>query len=177
MAPWRSSLSCCYCQPCISAGDTVERFLSFRGGLRVAGHPLHAMLVHFPLALWLLVFPLELSALAGWAPGWAFSFWVNALALAFAVPTVGAGWVDFAAIRDADASRTANRHLYVMLSAGAVFAAAALLRGGPRPPSGSPLLSLGLSLSGALLLTWGGWLGGKLVFHHGVGADSKDAPR
>src|SRR5690606_12551127 len=107
------------------------RLLEFRSGLRVLGHPLHALLVHFPLAFWALVFPLQLAALAlGWDTGWRLALWANLLALAAALPTMIAGLVDLAApghVEGAAATRTANRHMYVMLSAATCFVAEALL--------------------------------------------------
>jgi uncharacterized membrane protein len=148
-------------------------FLDFRSGLRVAGHPLHSMLVHFPLALWFLVFPLEAAAVwVGWGPGWRLAFWVNLLALLCAVPTALAGLLDFLKIGEARASAAGNRHLYVMVTVVAVFAGEAFFHGRVPPEGSRAFLNLGLSLGGALLLTWGSWLGGELVFRHGVGARS-----
>jgi hypothetical protein len=57
-----------------------------------------------------------------------------------------------------------------VLSALAPYATSLAVRGGPAPPSGKAsagvLLLEGLGL---LLLSVGGWYGGHLVFHHGVG--------
>ena len=45
-------------------------------------------------------------------------------------------------------------------------------RGGPEGPKGRAVLAvLLLDGAGALLLSIGGWYGGHLVFHHGVGTD------
>lgn len=152
------------------------RLVEFRDGFRVLGHPAHAVLVHVPLALWVLVFPLELAAWAlAWTEGWRLAFLANVVALAAAVPAMAAGLADFVALArrdDAPAERTAARHLYVMLGAAAMFGTEALARGAA-PPAASPILNLGLALGALALLAWGGWLGGKLVFHHGVGRSAR----
>jgi uncharacterized membrane protein len=139
--------------------------------LRIAGHPAHAMLVHFPLAFWAAVFPLEAAgAFLGWDAGWRLAFWVNALAIAFAVPTAGAGLIDFVGLRGTAAAETAGRHLMVMLTALAAFFADLLMGlGRSTPDGGAAWVRLALTLGGALLLLWGGWLGGELVFRHGAG--------
>jgi uncharacterized membrane protein len=46
------------------------------------------------------------------------------------------------------------------------------VRGGPAAPAGKSLLAvLALETLGVLLLTVGGWYGGHLVFHYGIGSD------
>jgi uncharacterized membrane protein len=157
---------------------TADKHLSFRQGLRLAGHPMHAMLVHFPLALWFLVFPLELAArVLHWNAGWHIAFWANVLALLFSLPTMLTGLLEFTAMRDIETTEAANRHMYVMLAVAALFLGEALLNGGKHPPvGGRAFLNLGLSLAGTLLLTAGAWLGGDLVFRHGVGTRLR-APR
>lgn len=48
-----------------------------------------------------------------------------------------------------------------------------VVRGGSLPPSGMRLLAaLALEGVGFLLLSAGGWYGGHLVFHHGIGRDA-----
>ncbi len=149
--------------------------LEFRPGPRVAGHPLHVLLVHFPLAFWSLVFPLEFLGWAlEWETGWRLAFWMNVLALAAALPTLLSGLLDLLGVKEEPAASVANRHMYVMLSAMTVFVADVLLRIGSQVPNGSrAFFNLGLTLCGLALLGWGGWLGGELVLRHRVGA--KDA--
>jgi uncharacterized membrane protein len=150
--------------------------VEFRNGLRVAGHPLHALLVHFPIAFWSLVFPLELSGWwLGWDPGWRLAFLANAAGLVGAVAAALTGLPDLMALSDnPKASAAANLHMIVMTGALAIFASEIWLRHGPGPASGPRVFAiLGLSLSGTLVLLWGGWLGGELVFRHGAGRAEK----
>ena len=143
-------------------------------GLRVAGHPLHAMLSDFPLAL--LGTSLLWDAIGLWRGEevwWAISYWNIALGLIAALFAAVAGAVDYAAIDpEGRASALAARHMILMLLAVSLYAASLLARGGPAPPAGAGRMwGLILESLGLILLVAGGWFGGHLVFHHGVGRD------
>ncbi|MDQ3820851.1 MAG: DUF2231 domain-containing protein [Acidobacteriota bacterium] len=146
-------------------------------GLRVFGHPLHAVLSDFPLALlgtsllWDLV-----GIFRGEAVWWAISFWSIALGLAAALFAAMAGAVDYASIpEDHPAIKTALRHMLLMMAAVAPYLISLLVRRGPSAPPGKSLIAvLGLEAVGVLLLTIGGWYGGHLVFHHRIGTDEQD---
>ncbi len=146
-------------------------------GLRVFGHPLHAALSHVPMGL-LGTAPLwdALGLWRGDASWWAVSYWSVAAGLAAAVVAAVAGAVDYAAIEQGDpALGTGSRHLLFVLGAMLPYAASMFARGGPEGPRGGAVLAvLLLDGAGALLLSVGGWYGGHLVFHHGVGADKHD---
>lgn len=153
--------------------------LAYRNGsLRSFGHPLHAMLVHFPMALWPMVLPLELAGLLGWEPGWRIAFWANAAGLATALPAAVAGLADMLGLRRGPAAeRVANLHMAAMLCAAAAFGGELAFH-----PPGAALtaprafVNLGLCLLGSACLFWGGWLGGELVFRHGAGRDDEGFP-
>lgn len=138
------------------------------------GHPLHAMLSDFPLAL--LGTSLVWDAIGMWrgeAVWWAISFWNIALGLSAALVAATAGAVDYAAIKpEAPASKLAMSHMILMLMAVGMYGASLLLRGGPAVPVGAGrTVGLILESLGLILLMAGGWCGGHLVFHHGVGRD------
>jgi uncharacterized membrane protein len=143
-------------------------------GLRLLGHPLHALLSDFPLALlgtsliWDVI-----GIVRGEAVWWAISFWDIALGVAAGVAAATAGAADYAAIeREDPALSSATRHMFLMGSAVSIYSVALLVRGGPSPPTGmSRIATLGLEGIGLILLGIGGWYGGHLVFHHGVGRD------
>jgi hypothetical protein len=59
-----------------------------------------------------------------------------------------------------------------MGSAFAVYVAELAVRAGPLAPQGGRLYAvLCLSTVGLALLALGGWYGGRLVYHHGLGRD------
>jgi uncharacterized membrane protein len=143
-------------------------------GLRVLGHPLHAMLSDFPLAL--LGTSLLWDAIGLWrgeAIWWAISFWDMALGVTTALAAAMAGAVDYAAVKQGtQAMKMATTHMIIMLLAVSMYAVSLLLRGGPAPPVGTARAAvLILESLGLILLMAGGWCGGHLVFHHGVGRD------
>ena len=145
-------------------------------GLRVFGHPLHAVLSDVPVGL--LGTSLVWDALGLWRGEpvwWAISFWSVALGLAAAGAAATAGFVDYAAIaQDDPAQPTAIRHMLFVLGALAPYATSLAVRGGSAAPSGQTAVGvLLLEGLGLLLLSAGGWYGGHLVFHHGVGRQTK----
>lgn len=148
----------------------MSKLMEFHQGVKVGGHPLHVLLTHFPLAFLSVVFPLELAALLGWATGWTLAFWAQVAGLAASLPAAATGLLDLAALRDRPAADAlANRHMYVMLGAVSAAGGGLFLKGGPAPVHGwEAFVILGLSLCSLGLLAWGGWLGGELVFRHGV---------
>lgn len=143
-------------------------------GLRVLGHPLHAVLSDFPVAL--LGTSLLWDAVGLWRGEqvwWAISYWSLVLGLALAALAACAGAVDFAAIpQEAGAYSTALRHMLLMLTAVMPYLASVLVRGGAaRPTGGSLWAALALEAVGLILLVVGGWYGGHLVFKYGIGRD------
>lgn len=147
----------------------MPKLIEFRDGLKALGHPVHAALVHFPMGLLLVVFPLELAGWLGWGNGWTLAFWASAGGLAAALPTALTGLPDLVALgKRPAASAVGNRHMTVVLAAVSVFGLEIFLRGGPGPAEGSgAFVNLSLSASGTALLAWGGWLGAELVHGHG----------
>ncbi len=145
-------------------------------GLRIFGHPLHAVLSDVPVGLlgtsllWDAV-----GVLSGEPVWWAISFWAVALGLAAAGAAATAGFVDYAAIPQNDpAQATAIRHMLFILASLAPYAISLAVRGGSAPPSGQAISGvLLLEGLGLILLSVGGWYGGHLVFHHGVGRVAK----
>ncbi|MCI0488990.1 MAG: DUF2231 domain-containing protein, partial [Blastocatellia bacterium] len=92
-------------------------------GLRVLGHPVHAMISDFPLAL--LGTSLLWDAAGIWrgeALWWAISFWNIALGLVTAIIAAIAGAIDYAAIeQDSPALGAGARHMMIMLTAVAAY--------------------------------------------------------
>ena len=142
--------------------------------LRLLGHPLHPPLTHFPLALLLTAPVWDALALLGWADGtpwWTVARWVLGLGLLLAVPAAVSGLLDYAALPETSpAEGTARTHLLAAGSGIVLSAGSFLLRGysvGDAPEAVA--WTVGLGLAGAVTLGVAGWLGGELVFRHGVG--------
>jgi len=149
-------------------------------GLRLFGHPAHTVLVHLPLGLLTASAAWDALGVLGVGPGagalfFQVAFWSIAGGLVAAAPTVVTGFLDFLAIGKGRerAADLATYHLGAMLSAAAAYGGSLVARGGPTPAEGARLgWALALAGAGLLLLIVGGWMGGELVYRHGVGTDA-----
>ena len=155
----------------------------------IAGHPIHPMLIPFPLALWFFSFVADLVYL--WRGNVVWRDWIAFYALLAGI--IGAlaaavfGIVDWLAIKDRAVKRVADWHARLNVIALLIFAASFYLRttSGLRMLGGSHTIPFLLSLLGVILITISGYLGGELVFRHGVavnpqydtGAEARDKAR
>lgn len=149
----------------------------------IGGHPIHPMLIPFPIALWVFSFVADLIYLWRGNPVWrdfiAFYAMLGGIigAAAAAIP----GLIDWATLTDRAAVKVANWHARVNITTLVIFIASFYLRttSGAAWIPDLPMLPFILSIVGIIGLTIAGWLGGQLVFKHGVAVDveSKEAPR
>jgi uncharacterized membrane protein len=144
-------------------------------------HPVHPMLIPFPIALW--IFSLVADVIYLWRdnPIWrdyiAFYTLLGGIlgAAAAAVP----GIVDWLSIKDREVKKIADWHARLNVIALVVFAADFYLRTerGSTWVSGSTTIPLLLSVVGIVLITISGWLGGEMVYVHGVAVEPQpDTP-
>ena len=134
-------------------------------------HPIHPMLVPFPIALW--IFSLISDAVYGL--GWGGTLWNEMAFYTMAGGIVGAlaaavpGLIDYLSMSDQETSKIAKIHMIVNLIVVGIFIADLWLRTMFAPGAGLPVV---LSVIGVALLGFSGWLGGELVYVHGVGVES-----
>ena len=146
----------------------------------IGGHPIHPILIPFPLALWTTSFATDVVfyfvrntslmliskfLLAAGCLG----------ALAAAVP----GIIDWLAIKDRQVSRIANWHARLNIIALIVFAISFYLRirAGAHWVDYHLRIPFLLSFLGVILIAISGWLGGELSYRYGVGvAPQNDSP-
>lgn len=134
--------------------------------MRLFGHPLHAILVAFPLALLSLT---PLWDVLAWA-GVGGAHWVAYLGmiagLSIGVLAVVTGFIDFVRAQKSAAVETAALwHAGFALTALYTFAVALVLRSADHTAT---LWAVVVEAVGAVTLGITGWFGGHLVFHHGV---------
>lgn len=133
------------------------------------------MLIPFPIALW--VFSLVADVIFLWR---GHTLWRDYIAfytllggtlgaVAAAVP----GLIDWLSLKDPKVVKIANWHARLNVIALLVFAASIYLRtaSGAAMVSGSYTIPLALSVLGVILISISGYLGGELVFKHGVAVD------
>lgn len=146
-----------------------------------AGHPIHPMLIPFPLALWATSFVVDILFYFLRHPTLLviakFMIAAGCLgAIAAAIP----GFIDWLAIKNGDVKKVANWHARLNVAALVVFAISFFLRlGGYSDLVGRRLtVPFLLSLVGVILISISGWLGGELVFRYGLGQTrNEDKPR
>ena len=133
------------------------------------GHPLHPALVHFPIALLLSATAADVAWLAGLTGDTQFGAVLMAAGLVMGLLAMGAGLVDFVKLDEALVPH-ALRHIAAVGLAWIGYGIALYLRrdslSGPAPLGTA---SIAVSLASALLLSLGGWLGGRLVYTFGAG--------
>jgi len=136
-------------------------------------HPIHAMLVVFPIGLWIFSLACDIIYHAGTHN----IFWKSVAFYAMAGGVVGAlaaaipGFIDYMSLVDSRTKKIATTHMVLNLVVVGLF----LFNLGIRynaSPSGD-MFGLVLSLIGIAAMFASGWLGGALVYEHGVGV----APR
>jgi uncharacterized membrane protein len=135
------------------------------------GHPLHPPLTDATIGMFVLATGLAvIGALGALDAAAGKACWLALIGgLIVAVPTAATGFAEWVRLPwGSPAWRTATWHLTVMVGAVTLFALAAWLQHAGYEDDDVTAGGLILSIAGLLALTAGGWLGGKLVFVHGL---------
>jgi len=138
----------------------------------IGGHPVHPMLIPFPLALWTTSFIVDVLFYFLRHPTLlVISKFLLAAGCIGAIAAAIPGIIDWLAIKDAQVKKTANWHARLNIIALVVFAISFFLRLGSYSDFVGRKLTIPflLSLVGMILISISGWLGGELVFRYGVG--------
>jgi uncharacterized membrane protein len=143
----------------------------------IGGHPIHPMLIPFPIALW--VFSLVADGIYLWRGNPVWHDWIAFYTLL--AGTIGAaaaaipGLIDWFSITQPNVVKIANWHARLNVIALLIFAASFYLRttSGAGLVNDSYAIPIGLSVVGVILIAISGWLGGEMVFRHGVAVDQR----
>lgn len=131
----------------------------------IKGHPIHPMLVGLPIGLLTFSFLSDVIYRATGTSAWSrVAFYTLGGGIVGALLAAIPGLVDLVGMRDPGAKRIGIMHMTSNLAAVAVFAIS-FWQHGQGNESGLPVA---LSFVGLALLGFGGWLGGEMVFVHGV---------
>jgi uncharacterized membrane protein len=151
-----------------------------RSTAQIAGHPIHPMLIPFPIAFLVATLACDLAfwrtGNASWAIG---SMWLLGAALVMAALAALAGLTDFLGERRIRDIRDAWLHMIGNVIAVLLSLINFYLRYSNGAEAGVFPWGLWISLIVVLLLLFNGWKGWNLVYKHGVGvADApSDLPR
>jgi uncharacterized membrane protein len=145
----------------------------------MGGHPVHPMLIPFPIALW--IFSLVADVIYLWRQHdvWRdyIAFYALLAGILGAVAAAVPGFVDWLSITDSGVKKIANWHARLNVIALIVFVVDFYLRttSGARWVGGSYTIPLLLSVLGVILIIISGWLGGEMVYVHGVAVEPQGA--
>jgi nitrite reductase/ring-hydroxylating ferredoxin subunit/uncharacterized membrane protein len=146
-----------------------------RSAVHLSGHPVHPMLVGFPVAYLLGSACIDLWAGATNRPAWfRTARHLNALGLGAALAAAVPGVIDYVLTvpPHSSAQKRATDHMFANVSALVLFAASRAGRRDDEPPS---WWRLATELCGSGLLTAAGWMGGTLVYRNQIAVDHRYA--
>lgn len=137
--------------------------------MRFLGHPVHPMLVHFPIVLWTIAVIAYVANAAGMIDAADKIAEVsNGAGLIMALLAMTAGGFELRTIDSrSEAMRVATSHMMLMAIVWFCFLAALVLQV-PSSRSASPLVVAACAVAGFLLMVAGARLGGRLVYEFGV---------
>jgi uncharacterized membrane protein len=144
-----------------------------RSPASIRKHPIHPMLIAFPIGLWVFSLICDFVYHAGvhnvfWK-GVAFYAIVGGVigALFAAVP----GFIDYLSLREPRAKNIATTHMVLNLILVALFLFNLGIRYNASPDN--EVFGVFLSIAGIVILGASGWLGGSLVYVHGVAVENQ----
>lgn len=143
----------------------------------IRGHPIHPMLIPFPVALLVGALLVDIAWLATGNPFWpGMSLWLIGAGIVTGVAAAAFGMVDFVSLKRVRHLPSAWTHALGNI---AVLLLAAVNLGMRLTDPAAAVLPWGLALSLAIaaLLAVTAWVGGELVYRHGIGVTRAIAPQ
>lgn len=132
----------------------------------IAGHPIHPMLVPIPIGLFVFSFVSDLAAYFGSSDPWStVAFYCIGGGIVGALLVAVFGFIDLLSLSDDRVKKIGIAHMAINLGVVALFVVNFALRWQGHALGGAPLV---LSVAAILMLLASGWLGGHMVFVHGV---------
>lgn len=133
-------------------------------------HPIHPMLVHFPIATWFLATMADIASLftneqVGWVAGVLLIIGTITALLAMITGLLELGKID----PQNPALKIANQHMILIMISWSFYAVSLFLRLDGTQLEQPGLIAISFSILGFIFLCCAGWMGGKLVYEHGVG--------
>ena len=133
----------------------------------IAGHPIHPMLVTVPIGLFVFSFVADLVVHFGGGGAWpAVALYCMGGGIVGALLAAVFGFVDMLSLSEDRVKKIGVAHMIINLTVVALFAVNFWMRWQGEAVDGTPFM---LSVIAIGLLAIAGWLGGHMVFVHGVG--------
>lgn len=141
---------------------------------KIGGHPIHPMLVMFPIVLFVGTLVADIVYVNNGSPGWATaSRWLLGIGIVMAALAAVAGLTDFMGDSRIRNLGDAVKHMLANVTAVVLEVVNFILR----LNSDDAISSIGIYLSivVVLILLYSGWKGGDLVYRHGIGVSETDS--
>lgn len=135
---------------------------------KIGGHPIHPMLVPFPIVCFILAFVCDILFGQGHTELATASDWLLGIGLVMAALAALAGLTDFFGEKRIQAG-DAIKHMLANVTAVVLELINLLLR--IKNPDFIGTTGVYISLVVVLILLYSGWKGGDLVYRHGMGVD------
>ncbi len=140
-------------------------------------HPIHPMLVHFPIVCWTLTTLGDIASIKFGEWAWNFSGIMLILGTISAIAAMITGLIEMGKIdEESQAINIANQHMKLVMVAWSFYASSLFMRLEGTSLAMPGVIEICLSTTGFLFLCIAGRLGGKLVFEYGVGVKDSLAP-
>jgi uncharacterized membrane protein len=154
-------------------GNDVPRGGHPRSTAKIGTHPIHPMLIPFPIVCFILTFVCDILYVRGHIGAANASNWLLIIGLVMAALAAVAGLTDFFGdkrIQGADAIK----HMLANVTAVVLELVNLVLRFN----NPDAIASTGVYISGVvvLILLYSGWKGGDLVYRHGIGVHDTSNP-
>jgi uncharacterized membrane protein len=141
----------------------------------IAGHPIHPMLVSIPIGLWIFSLVCDLIHASGSSnPAWqTVALYTMAGGIVGALLAAVPGLIDLLSLPEGP-RKTALTHMAINLTIVALYAINLWMRVSS-PEKAGGLIWLSILAIGLLVIS--GWLGGKMVYVHGIAVDTPEVRR
>jgi uncharacterized membrane protein/nitrite reductase/ring-hydroxylating ferredoxin subunit len=139
-------------------------------------HPIHPMLVAFPIAFLVGAPTFDIAGVLGdWPPAWTTGAFLSVAAVLSGLAAGVPGFIDYLYVipPNSSAKNRAIQHMVVNVSALVLVAVGWAFRdwASLRPQT----IALILEVAGLVMVTFGGWLGGTLAYRNQIGVDHRYA--
>ena len=152
--------------------DSDRSHVHPRSTARIGDHPIHPMLVPFPIVCFILTFVADILYTRTHDTSWSTaSVWLLVVGLLFAALAAIAGLTDFLGDDRVRGASDAVKHMLANVTAVVLELVNVILRWRDT----GFIDSTGVYISGivVLILLYSGWKGGDLVFRHGIGVSDR----
>jgi len=138
---------------------------------RIGRHPIHPMLVPLPIGLWVFSLVADILFRASGNAVWSsVAYYTMAGGIIGALLAALPGLLDFFALKPSPVKKIALWHMTINIAAVILFCTNLYLRTGAPETT----LSFVLSIIGVGSIFVAGWLGGQMVYVHGLGVDETE---